>query len=102
MQSGVVSMLFDFSSQTADGLITFDAGNENWNATISDAPVTTSGFSFTQSNVSASSVGSDGSVVLGEGSGKFYGANAEYIGGGFEMMSNTGKVAIGAFGADKE
>lgn len=101
MENGTISMDFDFSSQTMDGGIAFQAGSEQWDTTITGAPVTATGFSFDQTNIT-NGTGADQAVIMTEGSGKFYGENAEYAGGGFEMMSSAGKTAIGAFGATKQ
>jgi|GEM_PF-1986805 len=98
IENGKINMSVDFAKYSATGDMSFNTVNENWSVNINEATIENSGFSFTDVTGSLS----DGDTIYGfEGDGQFYGESAEALGGGFGLTTNSGKVAIGAFGANR-
>lgn len=97
MKNGNIALNFDFAKANVDGKIGFEAGSQAWNMNVHDGLVNGDGFAFGGFD---GTVGTSGEVVdFLEGNGKFYGSNAERIGGGFQAGTTGGKFAIGAFKA---
>lgn len=95
IQNGTVNLTFDFDSATVSGNIAFDAGDDHWDMMAETSSVTGGGFS-----IESFATGSGSSVSIGSGSaeGRFYGANAEGMGGNFNVDSaDSAKTAAGIF-----
>lgn len=94
MQNGNIALNVDFAKASVDGKIGFDAGADKWDVNIHDGLVGADGFKFGQFD---GAVNSAEAVDFVEGNGKFYGEQADRVGGGFQMGTVEGKFAIGAF-----
>jgi len=89
---GEINLNFDFGSSSFDGDIILYT--DNWEAEIVGS-LSASGFSST--SISDAS-GTNVTGISGELKGKFYGQNAEAVGGTFNLNAGTDQV-IGVFGA---
>ncbi len=98
MRNGEVNLNFDFAKNSIDGKINFDAGNDAWRMSVNEGQIDGNKFDLTNVvSLPSSSVDIDGF----EGGGKFYGNDAQRIGGGFTTNSTESKIAIGAFQGSK-
>ncbi len=104
MENGKFSFDVDFGANKINGQLGFDAGTDNYNmAFTSKDAINGNDFVFNKTSTT------DGSFIdLGTnkpdymyGSGKFYGSNAESIGGGFTAGFNNGNIATGAIYGNK-
>ncbi len=99
MKNGNIALNFDFAKANVDGKIGFDAGAEKWAIDVKNGVVNQDGFKFGEF---AGNVGTKGEIVDAfEGNGKFFGTNAQRVGGGFQAGTTGGKFAIGAFKANQ-
>ena len=108
MKNGSIGLDFNFGTQTYSGNMQFDAGSEDWRMDISNGTLDSGGFFAGGVNTFSSTTGHDAGdpddanqIKYGEMNGKFYGENAASIGGGFEIINNQNKTAIGAFTGTK-
>jgi hypothetical protein len=93
---GTINLNIDYGQQTLSGDITVTQGN--WQADITSGTVSPYGFS--SSNI-VSGDGSDVENISGNIDGKYYGPNAENIGGTFQLNSDSSSVN-GVFGGAKQ
>lgn len=108
MKNGSVSYAMNFGTGTGSGTMGFSTVTDGaWNASVDKMKINGNEFSFGSSSVAGKTVGNAGTIISGEGSGKFYGTNAESIAGGtkittYNSTSKEFKVAVGAIKADKQ
>jgi hypothetical protein len=92
--AGMINLNINFGSQKLDGVIDIDKGV--WKANIAGNINSTS---FSSSSISGTNV-SRVKGITGDLKGKFYGTNADAIGGNFNLQSkNNGKVSGTFIGA---
>jgi hypothetical protein len=94
MENGYINLNFDFGGQKITGDMGFDTTSDNWRLNIDNGSMDPSGFTLTEASAQADS--SQIPLVF-EGSGKFFGNEAQTIGGGFNTVSSEAKTAIGVF-----
>jgi hypothetical protein len=96
--TGDIQLNFDFANQSSglDGKITITQGN--WIANINSGTISNSGFSSTDiESATTSSIQN----INGELDGKFYGKNADVVGGTLNLQSGSNS-ANGIFGGIKQ
>lgn len=98
MENGQVNLDVNFGTLEMTGAMGFDAGGEHWGVDIHQGVIDGNSLMVQEISNAASS-----DVMISEYNmeGKFFGPNAEALGGGFEMISTDHQVAIGAFGAQR-
>jgi len=94
--TGSINLEMDFGAKNFTGDISVEIGN--WKAAINSGAITANGFSSTDISAATSSSVSD---ITGSMSGKYYGANAEAVGGNFNLESTSSGTASGVFGGRK-
>lgn len=98
IDGGVVELNFDFQKNTLDGYLGFEADKELWSLDITSGKINKN--EFLVDGVKGS-FDSTKNIISGNIDGKFFGANAQSVGGGFNLISSDGDMALGAFGATK-
>ncbi len=98
IENGTIGLDFDFGANSVGGNLEFQSGGKEWMAQITSGVIEKNGFIV---NGLDSSMGIDKQIVSADMNGKFFGADAQIIGGGFNLISSDLDMAIGAFGATK-
>ena len=98
ISNGVVKLDFDFSNSSVSGDISFDAGVDRWSVAVDDGIVSGTNFSGTtfSDNIDATIT-----TTHQQFDGKFYGSDANSIGGTFGLSGANGDLAIGGFKGTK-
>ncbi len=102
MENGTVNMTFDFASSTnaVTGSIGFDAGSNHWELGVGTSRLDNSGFAIDSFTTGANS---DVTIGQGSGTGRFYGSNADSMGGTFGAYNaDVTEQAVGAFTGTKQ
>lgn len=96
IENGKVNLDVDFAKATVNGDVTFNTKNEDWKVNVNDGLVEANKF---QSSTVSGALSDGDKIYSGEVAGQFYGDKAQAVGGGFNITTQDGKSAIGAFGA---
>jgi hypothetical protein len=105
MENGAVNMTFDFasSSNAITGSIGFDAGSEHWEMGVGSSRLGNSGFAIDSFTTGTAETASDVAIGKGSATGRFYGSEAQSMGGTFGAYNaEQTKQAIGAFTGSKQ
>ncbi len=94
--NGTIQLDMDFTASNYEGVIKIDNGN--WQASINSGSISTNRISSNDiSSINTSSV----TDISGSMEGKFYGSEANAVGGTFNLISPTQGSVIGVFGGTK-
>jgi guanylate kinase len=92
MSNGEVNLEFDFGTQAINGNVNFDTPSDNWRLIVDQGEISTGSFTLDHATAGTDSTQTP---LLFKGDGKFFGSEAQAIGGGFSAVSSDAKTAIG-------
>jgi hypothetical protein len=116
INSGTIDLNFNFSQNKVDGNINFKANEETWNVDFTRGAINTNSFIFHNVKIDSDNIvtyENVGNIVDStnnevskintlDGSGNFYGTNADYAAGGFKLGTDQNSFAVGAFTTQKQ